>query len=141
MSSQQRGKSAAKVCGTRIRSCVGRQTASNAEFVAHLDDVLEGYQLPHDPSCPVICMDEQPVQLVTEIQLPLPAKSGHPTAVNFESERNRTANLFGLTKPLVDWRKSVVTERRTAVTGHSKSNDYSPKTMPIVRKSNSCVIS
>ncbi len=38
----------------------------NAEFVAHMEDVLEIYHLPYDRSYPVICMDEQPVQLVKE---------------------------------------------------------------------------
>jgi hypothetical protein len=31
--------------------------------VAHMEEVLETYAQPYDPSCPVLCMDEQPVQL------------------------------------------------------------------------------
>ena len=28
------------------------------------------YQKPYDPDCPVVCMDEQPVQLVKETRAP-----------------------------------------------------------------------
>jgi hypothetical protein len=33
-----------------------------AEFVAQMEEVLDVYARPYNPSCPVICMDEQPVQ-------------------------------------------------------------------------------
>jgi len=87
----------------------------SAEFVAHMEDVLELYQQPYDPKHPVICMDEQPVQLVKETRIPLPAKPGQPESVDYEYERNGTANIFLFTEPLAGWRKAVVTERRTAV--------------------------
>ncbi|UJB69770.1 hypothetical protein HRE53_00635 [Acaryochloris sp. 'Moss Beach'] len=35
---------------------------ADGEFVAQMEEVLEVYAQPYDPSCPVICMDEQPVQ-------------------------------------------------------------------------------
>lgn len=87
----------------------------NAEFVAHMEDVLELYHLPYDPQRPVINMDEQPVQLVKETRLPLPAQPGHPEAIDYEYERNGTATIFLFTEPLAGWRKVVVSERRTAV--------------------------
>ena len=80
-----------------------------------MEDVLEIYHLPYDSSCPVLCMDEQPVQLVKETRVPLPAKVGHPEAVDYEYERNGTANIFIFTEPLTGWRKVVVSERRTAI--------------------------
>jgi hypothetical protein len=87
----------------------------NADFVAHMEDVLEIYHQPYNPKYPVVCMDEQPVQLVKETRLPLPATPGHPESVDYEYERNGTANIFLFTEPLAGWRKAVVTERRTAV--------------------------
>ena len=36
----------------------------DAEFAAHMEQVLETYEKPYDPACPVLCMDEQPVQLI-----------------------------------------------------------------------------
>lgn len=56
----------------------------NAEFVAHMEDVLEIYHLPYDSTRPVICMDEQPVQLVKETRVPLPAKPGQPASIDYE---------------------------------------------------------
>jgi len=38
----------------------------DAEFVACMEEVLKTYALAYDPKCPVICMDEQPVQLIKE---------------------------------------------------------------------------
>ena len=37
---------------------------ADAEFAAHMEEVLEVYARPFDSDCPVLCMDEQPVQLV-----------------------------------------------------------------------------
>lgn len=80
-----------------------------------MEDVLEIYQLPYDPTRPVICMDEQPVQLVKETRVPLPAKPGQPVSIDYEYERNGTANLFVFTEPLTGWRRVVVSQRRTAI--------------------------
>jgi len=33
----------------------------DAEFVAHMEEVLETYETAYDPQQPVLCMDEQPV--------------------------------------------------------------------------------
>lgn len=80
-----------------------------------MEDVLEVYHRAYDFKYPVICMDEQPVQLIKETRIPLPAKPGQPESVDYEYERNGTANIFLFTEPLAGWRKAVVSERRTAV--------------------------
>jgi hypothetical protein len=87
----------------------------STEFVASMENVLEVYPLPYNPKQPVICLDEQPVQLVKETRIPLSAKPGQPEAVDYEYERNGTANIFMVTEPLSGWRKAIVSERRTAV--------------------------
>jgi len=38
----------------------------NAAFVANREDVLEVYQRPYDPKRSVVCLNEQPVQLIKE---------------------------------------------------------------------------
>ena len=45
----------------------------DAEFAAQMEEVLDTYSQPYDASCPVICMDEQPVQLHKEVRIPIPA--------------------------------------------------------------------
>jgi hypothetical protein len=87
----------------------------SAEFVAHMEDVLEVYHRPYDPARPVICMDEQPVQLIKETRVPLPAAPGRPAAVDYEYERNGTANVFMFTEPLAGWRRTSIRERKTAL--------------------------
>lgn len=48
----------------------------NADFVAHMEDVLEVYKRPYDPDYPVLCMDEQPTQLIKESRRKIEAASG-----------------------------------------------------------------
>ena len=87
----------------------------NAEFVCAMEDVLEVYQRGYDPRRPVVCLDETSKQLVAEARRPVPAAPGRPERVDYEYERNGTANLFLVTEPLVGQRTVTVTERRTAV--------------------------
>ena len=88
---------------------------ANAEFVCAMEDVLEVYTRPHDPACPVVCLDEISKQLVAETRTPLPAAPGQPERVDYEYERQGTANLFMTFEPLAGQRHVTVTDRRTAV--------------------------
>src|SRR5579872_4182459 len=78
-----------------------------------MEDVLDLYAEPFDPQRPVVCFDECPVQLVGETRLPTPAAPGQPRRVDYEYQRNGTANLFMLVQPRAGWREVTVTERRT----------------------------
>ena len=89
--------------------------ATNAAFVAAMEDVLEVYTRPHDPARPLVCLDETSKQLVAETRAPVPMRPGQPARHDYEYERNGTANLFMLFAPLEGWRHVKVTERRTAV--------------------------
>ncbi len=80
-----------------------------------MEDVLEVYQRPYAPTRPVVCFDEQSKQLIRETRTPLPAIPGHPERVDYEYERNGTANLFMAFEPLAGRRQVKVTERRTKV--------------------------
>src|SRR3954451_24538447 len=65
-----------------------------------IEDVLEVYHRPHDPACPVVCVDETSKQLSVETRKPIPAKPGRPAGYDYEYERNGTANLFMMFAPL-----------------------------------------
>jgi hypothetical protein len=80
-----------------------------------MEDVLEVYHRPHDPACPVVCLDETSKQLVGETRVPIPPAPGRPVRVDYEYERNGAANLFMMFAPLEGWRHVKVTDRRTAV--------------------------
>lgn len=86
---------------------------ADGEFVAHLEEVLETYERPYNPQIPVICMDEQPVQLLKDTRAPIPATITHAKRVDYEYERAGTANIFMFTEPLACWREVAVRERKT----------------------------
>ena len=85
----------------------------DAEFVASMEDVLETYEKPYDPAHPVLCMDEQPVQLVKDVKVPIPATADHPKRVDYEYERAGVANIFMFTEPLAGWRAAFARQRKT----------------------------
>lgn len=86
---------------------------ADAEFVAHMEAVLDTYATPYDPRFPVVCMDEQPVQLLKETRVPIPATKERPRRVDYEYERAGVASLFLFCEPLVGWRQVTARERRT----------------------------
>ncbi len=88
---------------------------ADAEFVASMEDVLEIYAQPYDFRCPVLCMDEQPVQILKETRAPIPATARHGRRVDYEYERAGTANIFMFTEPLAGWREVAVRERKTKI--------------------------
>jgi hypothetical protein len=80
-----------------------------------MEDVLAVYHRPYDAAQPVICIDEKPVQLVSETRVPVPPRPGAPARFDHEYKREGVANLFMLFQPLLGWRYVRPTERRRAV--------------------------
>jgi DDE superfamily endonuclease len=78
-----------------------------------MEDVLDVYTRPLDPTRPLVCFDETSKQLVGEVRTPLPLIPGHPVCYDTEYERHGTANLFLFTAPLLGWREIRVTDQRT----------------------------
>jgi hypothetical protein len=88
---------------------------SNSEFVACMENILDTYTQPYDKQFPVLCMDEQPVQLLKETRVPIAATKQHVRRVDYEYERAGTASIFMFTEPLQGWRRVRVREHRTKV--------------------------
>src|SRR5258708_2945104 len=88
---------------------------ANAEFVASMEEVLETYAKPYDPARPVLCMDEQPVQLLKETRVPIKATKSHGQRVDYEYERNGTASIFMFAEPLAGFRQATARAHRTKV--------------------------
>jgi len=80
-----------------------------------MEDVLEVYARSYDPRFPVVCMDESSMQLIGEVQQPIPAAPGHPVLMDDEYVRNGVANIFMEVEPLGGKRNVKITERRTQV--------------------------
>jgi DDE superfamily endonuclease len=88
---------------------------ADGEFVAHMEEVLETYEKPYNPAVPILCMDEQPVQLLKETRLPIAATAQHGKRVDYEYERAGTATIFMFAEPLACWREVAVRDRKTKV--------------------------
>ena len=80
-----------------------------------MEDVLEIYKRPYDSAVPVICMDEQPTQLIKETRTKIAVEPGKAERVDYEYERNGTAANFMFTEPLGGWRKVNVRQRKTSI--------------------------
>jgi hypothetical protein len=80
-----------------------------------MEDVLEIYKRPYNSAIPVICMDEQPTQLIKETRRKIAVEPGKPERVDYEYERNGTAANFLFTEPLGSWRKVNVRQRKTSI--------------------------
>ena len=80
-----------------------------------MESVLEVYQRRYHDDLTVVCVDEAMKQLVKETIEPIAAQPGQPKRVDYEYERNGTANLFMLCEPMAGWRHVLVTPHRTAI--------------------------
>jgi len=78
-----------------------------------MEDVLEVYSRPYDPTRPVVCMDEKPFQLLDEVREPIPMEPGKVEKVDSEYKREGTCSIFLFTEPLAGWRYAEAFEHRT----------------------------
>lgn len=78
-----------------------------------MEDILDLYAQPYDPRRPVVCFDEMPKQLLTDLQAPLPVRPGTVAREDYEYERRGVKNLFLWCEPLRGKRRVEVTDRRT----------------------------
>jgi hypothetical protein len=99
-----------------------------------MEEVLEVYHRPHNPACPLVCLDETSKQLIKETRVPIAVRPGHPARTDYEYERNATANIFMLFAPLDGWRHVAVTERHAAVDYAHLLRDVSDRWFPDVAK-------
>jgi len=78
-----------------------------------MEDVLEVYKRPYDPTRPVVCLDETSKQLIGEVATPVLVAPGQVAHYDYEYVRNGVANIFMITEPLAGQREVEVTDRRT----------------------------
>ncbi len=88
---------------------------SNAEFVYHMEDVLEVYQRPYDARFPQVCLDETSRQHLKDVEPALPLRPGSCEKIDYEYEREGVSNVFLVCEPLAGKRFVQVTARRTKV--------------------------
>jgi len=86
---------------------------ADAEFVWHMEDVIQTYLLPYDPQYPVVCFDEACKQMFGEVKPTQSARPGRHARVDYEYERKGVCHQLVMCEPLRGWRHVKVTERRT----------------------------
>ena len=80
-----------------------------------MEVVLDVYQRPEDARCPVVAMDERPVQLLADTRPPIAMKPGRPARIDYEYKRPGSVSAFLFTAPFQGWRRVSVRKRRTAI--------------------------
>jgi hypothetical protein len=78
-----------------------------------MEDILDLYAEADDRYYPVVCFDECPIQLVSEVRQPITARPGQRRRYDYHYRREGTANLFIAFWPGQGWRHITVTDRRT----------------------------
>ena len=78
-----------------------------------MENVLDLYQRPYDPLCPVVCLDETNRQLIEKRSIPV--KPGQPEREDYEYRRCGVVDLFVAFEPLACKRVVKLTNTRTAV--------------------------
>ena len=86
----------------------------NADFTAHMENILDVYEMPYNPQIPAVCMDEKPYQILDNRLEPLPMRCGDIQKTDSEYIRKGTCSIFIFAEPLTGWRYASVQERRTA---------------------------
>lgn len=85
------------------------------DYVASMEDVLAVYEKPYSSAEPVLCLDEKPVSLHSEVRPPVPASPGHISKRDNEYRREGVANIFAVVEPKAGRHFNRATPNRTAL--------------------------
>lgn len=77
-----------------------------------MEDVLDQYEKPFDPKEPVICLDEQPYQMVDDVRQPERATPGKIAKQDYEYRRCGTCSVFVAVEPQAGKRFARVKRHR-----------------------------
>jgi hypothetical protein len=92
--------------------CIGKLDAA---YIARMEQILDLYAEPSELNKPVINFDEAGKQLVEHVNEPKPMKPGKVAKEDYEYQRAGMANIFMCFDRHRGWRKTKVTERKTAI--------------------------
>jgi hypothetical protein len=85
----------------------------NEEFRERMEDVLDQYEKPYRPAEPVICMDEQPYQLLDHTRPSHRAAPGKLAKEDYEYRRCGTCSIFVAVEPAAGKRWVQARQQRT----------------------------
>jgi transposase len=99
-----------------------------------MEDILALYTQPEDPNRPLVCMDEVPKQLISDVREPIQARPGQSLRVDYEYQRNGVANVFMFFEPLRGQRHVKVTHTRTRLDWAEAMRELSDEIHPEAEK-------
>jgi hypothetical protein len=80
-----------------------------------MEDVLDVYQQPVDPTRPLICLDETSRQVLAETRAPQSVAPGRPARHDPEYARQGVVNVFLVCAPRQGWRQVRISNQRTRI--------------------------
>ena len=78
-----------------------------------MEEVLETYEKAHDPDCPVVCMDQQPVAADWRDPRGDPRDQGAPQSASTTIRTQGDGNIFMFAEPLSGFRQATARPHRT----------------------------
>ncbi len=99
-----------------------------------MEDILALYTQPEDPQRPLVCMDEVPKQLISDVRKPIPAQDEQPKRFDYEYKRHGVANIFMFFEPFAGRRHVKVTNTRTRLDWAHAMRELSDKIHPDAEK-------
>lgn len=92
--------------------CIGKLDAA---YIARMEHILDLYAEPADSKRPIVNFDEAGKQLVKQVNESNLMKPGRVTQEDYEYERLGMANIFMFFDRHRGWRKTKITEKKTAI--------------------------
>lgn len=89
------------------------QSNINDEFLQRMQIILDLYDKPNDPVRPLVCFDEQSVQLLGDQRPERLVRPGKARRRDYEYVRRGTRNLFIFVSPKLGLRTVLITQHRT----------------------------
>jgi len=84
----------------------------NGEFLCRMEEILDLYNEPYNPKRPVLCFDEMPYQLLSDVIEPMPVMPGKAKRYDYHYERNGVCNILCAYEPHAGKRIIKLTRNR-----------------------------
>ncbi len=99
----------------------------NQEYINRMEDLLDLYEKPYNFKEPVICLDERPIQLLSDMRESIPMKPGYVKKRDYEYKRHGTTNAFCIVEPKAG-------NHITKITSNRKGGELAKMIYQIARK-------
>jgi phage terminase large subunit GpA-like protein len=86
-----------------------------SEYVYRMEAVLDVYERPYDPNHPVICLDESPKQIISEVNTSYMDAEG-VLRQDYEYKRQGVKSMYMVTEPLGGYREVYVEDNHNSTT-------------------------